>query len=70
MGDVERWHTRLRERGLADAGVRNQHKLLALSGFEKKTQRTPDRELALAEARLRARPATPNVSTSWAKSSA
>jgi integrase len=28
VGDVERWHTRLRERGLADAGVRNQHNVL------------------------------------------
>ncbi|MFN0088891.1 MAG: tyrosine-type recombinase/integrase [Acidimicrobiales bacterium] len=28
VGDVERWHTRLRERGLADAGVRNLHNVL------------------------------------------
>jgi integrase len=28
VGDVERWHTRLRRAGMADAGIRNQHGVL------------------------------------------
>ena len=28
VGDVERWHTRLRQAGMADAGIRNQHSVL------------------------------------------
>ncbi len=28
VGDVERWHTRLRHAGMADAGIRNQHGVL------------------------------------------
>ena len=28
VGDVERWHTRLRKAGMADAGVKNQHGVL------------------------------------------
>lgn len=39
-------------RVLCSAEGRRHHVLLALSSFEKKTQRTPDRELELAERRL------------------
>ena len=28
VGDVERWHTRLRKAGMADAGIKNQHGVL------------------------------------------
>jgi integrase len=28
VGDVERWHTRLRQAGMADAGIKNQHSVL------------------------------------------
>ena len=28
VGDVERWHTRLRQAGMADAGIKNQHGVL------------------------------------------
>ncbi|MFN0088890.1 MAG: type II toxin-antitoxin system RelE/ParE family toxin [Acidimicrobiales bacterium] len=55
-GDV--YEVRVRRSGRAwrllfSAEGNRQHILLALSGFEKKTQKTPDRELELAEARLR-----------------